>query len=190
MEKKKNNKNNIIRAIVFALIVGIVAFAVFLLTFKKETHVNESYQDTDLSSLVCISNNNDSAFFSSDSANSVEHKIKIIYNNDSISEMSYEYEGVYDSDESAEHDSAVLHARYNEHMGHHDIDNGVLTPIFQTIDNKLKIRLYLDNYEKMNTVYGKLFYIGEGIIETVAKNSIDETKKIYENKGFLCEKQN
>ena len=80
MDKEKNNKRNIIRAIVFAVIIGIIALEVLLLTFKKETHIYDSYLDTDTSSLVCSSSDNDSAFFSSESANSVEHKIKIIYN--------------------------------------------------------------------------------------------------------------
>lgn len=190
MEKEKNNKKNIVRAVVFAVIVGIVALVIFLLTYRAETHIYESYQDVDVSSLVCKSSDNESAFFNSETANSVVHKIKIIYSNEVVDKLSYEFEGIYNSEESAEQDNAVLHARYNIYLSQYDMDSESLTPIFQTVDNKMRIKLYLDSYGKMNSVYGKLFFIGDGSMDTIAKKSVDETRKIYENKGFLCEKQN
>ena len=38
----------------------------------------------------------------------------------------------------------------------------------------------------MNSVIGKLFYINSASLDAVAKNSIQETKKHYEKKGFSC----
>ena len=190
MEKEKDNKRNMVRAIVFAVIVGIVALVILLLTYKTETHIYETYQDVDVSSLVCESNDNESAFFNSETASSVEHKVKIKYSNGTVDKLAYEFEGIYDSEESAEHDNAVLHARYNNYLGQYNIDGESLTPVFQTIDNKLRIKLYLDSYGNMNSAYGKLFYIGSGSLDTVAKKPMDETRKIYENKGFSYEKQN
>ena len=188
--REENNRKNIIYAIVFAVIVGIVALVVFLSNYKIETHTYEPNQGVDTSSLVCASSDNEAAFFNSETAYSVEHKIKIIYSNGVIDKIAYEYEGVYDSTETAEHDNAVLHARYNTYLGQSGIDGESLTPVFQTIDNKMRINLYLDSYRKMNSAYGKLFYIENSNMSTIAKESLDRAKKIYENKGFVCEKQN
>ena len=109
--------------------------------------------------------------------------VRIVYEiikDEVVDKLSYEFEGIYNSEESAEQDNAVLHARYNIYLSQYDMDSESLTPIFQTVDNKMRIKLYLDSYGKMNSVYGKLFFIGDGSMDTIAKKSVDETRKINE----------
>lgn len=184
----KKKKKLIIYAIMIALIIGFVALIIILLTFEKETHTYKKYEYDDMSALVCVlqSNDADNDFFSSDGASDVKHTIKLVYSNNLIQKMSYEYNGFYDSEENARKDSGELHAKYNIYMGDHGVNHDILAPVFQNNNNKALIRLYLDDYGKMNSTIAKLFYIGNGMIDTISKNSLDETKKLYENRDFSC----
>lgn len=183
---KKKRKKLIIYAVVMALIAGLVGLVIFLLTYRKETHINESYDRADLSSLTCVTKTNPESSFFENHAKSVEHEIKVIFSNEIIDKMSYEFNGQYDSWGDADSDEGVLHAKYNNYMGERRLSNEMLKPVFQNVEGKLKIRLYLDSYKNMNSGIAKLFYITEGSMNVIAKNSIAETKKYYEKKGFSC----
>ncbi|MDO4747254.1 MAG: hypothetical protein Q4A70_02865 [Candidatus Saccharibacteria bacterium] len=188
MKEKDGNKKKkqIIYAVIIALIAGLIALIIFLLTYKKETHIYENYDDANLSSLACsITSTPESSFFEN-SAKSIKHEVKIVFTNDVIDKMSYEFRGEYESWSDADADEGVLHAKYNNYMGEHGLEHSMLTPIFQNVDGELKISLYLDSYKDMNSTIAKLFYIGEGSMNVIAKNSITETKKYYEKKGFSC----
>ena len=191
-QDKKKRKKLIIEAIVFAIIVAIIAVVIVLLTYKKETRTVESTEHGETSALICTSHDNthddenDKTFFYSDTAINVKHTVKYVYVNDKVDKLSYEYEGDYSSEEEAEKDSGHLHTRYNLYLGERGVDHEMLTPVFQNSGRKALIRLYLDDYRKMNAVIGRVFYIGNGMVDTIGKNSAKETKKIYENKGFSC----
>lgn len=184
----KKSKKLMVDIIVVAAVVGIIALVIFVLTYKRETHIIETYENGEASALVCSSNSNDAElnFFNGDDMVSVMHELKLVYSNGKVKKISYEFDGEYDSKKAAEHGDAVLHAKYNTYMGEHEINNSILTPVFQVLDNRLNIKLYLERYEDMNSVFGKLFYIGSSNIDAIGKNSAEETKKHYEKKGFSC----
>ena len=184
--KKKSKKALIIYAFSIAIIAGIVAIVIFALTNKRETHTYVNRNNGETSGLKCTIDKNDNAFFVSDLATELKHTIKIMYNDNNINKVSYEYDGIYDSAEEAKKDVGKMHTNYNIYMGDHGVDHEILTPVFQYDEKKARIRLYLDDYRKMNSTIGKVFYIGSGIQDTIAKESIEETKKIFENKGFSC----
>lgn len=184
--KKKNKKSSIVYAIIIAVIAGLMALVIYMLTNKKETHTYRTQDNGEISALVCTTNDNESSFFASETASSINHTVKLIYKDNKVEKISYEYDGKYNSSEEAKHDDAVLHAKFNIYLGEHNIEQDVLTPVFQHNGDGVTIRLYLDNYNEMNSAIGKIFYIGSGIKDTVAKNSLEETKKIYENKRFSC----
>ncbi len=186
--EKNKRKKIIIDAVIIAVIAAIIALIIFLLTYRRETRIIESYDDGDTLALVCTSQKNDSedTFFYSETAKSVKHTVKLVYGDNKIAKMSYEYDGEYNSEEEAKKDSGHLHTIYNLYLGDRGINHEILSPVFQFTGNKALIRLYLDDYGKMNAPIGKVFYIGSGVIDTIGKNSPKETKKIYENKGFSC----
>lgn len=194
MKESDNKKQRklIVDAVVFAVIIAVVAIIIVLLTYRKETHITDEYENNNTSALVCTTNDNshddenDKTFFYSDVTNDVKHTVKFVYSNGKVDKLSYEYEGEYNSEEEAKKDSGHLHTRYNLYLGDRGVNHEILTPVFQYTGTKAMIRLYLDDYEKMNSVIGRVFYIGNGMVDTIEKNSAEETKKIYENKGFSC----
>lgn len=186
--KDDNRKKLVIEAIVVAVVFGFIALVIFALTYKREEYIYEPNDDGGVSALVCTSSNNDGevAFFSSDNASSVEHKIKLIYKGEVINKLSYEFLGKYDSEEAARDAKGVFNTKYNVYLGEHGIEYDTLSPVFQHIGNKTKVELILDSYKNMNSVIGKFFYISSASLDSVAKNSKKETKKYYEKKGFSC----
>lgn len=184
--RKKSKKMIIIYAITTALIAGAIALVIFVLTNKKEVHTYVNRNDGKTMSLVCNIRNNDNAFFASETSIEMDHAIKFVYRDGVVDKISYEFDGVYDTADKAKEEVGAMHTNYNIYMGDHGVDHEILTPIFQYEGEKARIRLYLDDYRKMNSVIGKVFYIGSGIQDTVAKGSAEDTKKIFENKGFSC----
>ena len=186
--EKKKNKRLVIDAVVMITIVVCIALVIILLTHQTETHTTEEYDDGDAAALVCTSDSNDGEkdFFKSETANRVEHMVKLVYDNGKVEKMSYEFMGDYNSNEEAKDENGKMHTSYNIYLGENGVDHEMLTPVFQYYDNKSIIKLYLDDYRKMNYALGRIFYIGNGMKDVVAKNSIKETKKVYENKGFSC----
>lgn len=183
----KKKKLTIDTTIIVVLVV-VMVFVVFMLTYKSERHIYDSVIENDTSALVCTSNNNDSEtmFFSSEDATSIEHKIKLVYNDNKIDKMSYELTGEYVSESVAREAKGDFNTKYNIYIGDYDMNLNVLSPIFQYVDNKVRVGLYLDSFEKMNSVIGKLFYISSASLDSVSKSSENETKEYYEKKGFSC----
>lgn len=183
----KKKKLTIDTTIIMVLVV-VMVFVVFMLTYKSERHIYDSVIENDTSALVCTSNNNDSEtmFFSSEDATSIEHKIKLVYNDNKIDKMSYELTGEYVSESVAREAKGDFNTKYNIYIGDHDMNLNVLSPIFQYVDNKVRVGLYLDSFEKMNSAIGKLFYISSASLDSVSKSSENETKEYYEKKGFSC----
>lgn len=190
MEKDKGKKHKrkmlIVEAVVVALIIGIVAFVVAVLSYDRKAWVTEEHEDFSLVTMVCSRHDDEHSFFENNNASDKEHQLKIVFKDDKIDKISYGFEGEYDSKESADHDDAVLHADYNIYMSNHEISSELLTPIFRVSDNKLFISMYLENYSSLNSVTGKIFYIGSGDIDKLAKNSVDDVKAYFKKKGFSC----
>ena len=188
MKESDAKKNNVtIYAVIMAVIVGLVLLVIFLLNYQKETRISETYKDADLSSLACSTTTSSELTFFENTADNAKHELKMVFSDGVIDKISYEFRGEYGSWETADQDEGVLHARYNNYMGEHGLENTMLTPVFQNVDGKLKIGLYLDNYKKnMSPAIAKLFYIEDGSMNVVAKSSITEMKEYYENKGFSC----
>ena len=188
MEESKENKKKRVALgmIIVAALIGIVALVIFLLTHKTETYIHEVTTDEKISALVCVSNNNDSGFFISEEATSITHKVKLVYKNNEINKLSYELVGVYGSEDSAEQAKGGFNTDYNIYLGNNNIKYETLSPVFRYAENKAGVELYLDDYKKMNSVIAKLFFIDDSSVNSIAKNSIEMTKKYYEKKSFSC----
>ena len=188
--KKTNNKKKklMIDTAIMVVLAGIITLVVFALSYKKETHIYESINEGDTLALVCTSHDNDSEkhFFTDDYASNVEHRLKLVYRDGVVGKLSYEYTGEYNSEEAAREAKGNFNTKYNIYIGDHNLELNVLSPVFQHSNNKVKVELYLDDYRNLNSVIGKLFYISSASLDSVIKNSKEETKKYYEKKGFSC----
>lgn len=187
-EMNNNKRKQRIDAVKIVFLVCIIALVIYALTYKRETHIYETSDNSNTSALVCTSNSNDSEvmFFNSDNVSNAEHKVKLVYINDTINKISYEFTGEYDSEWVAKEAKGSFNTKYNIYMGNHNLELNTLSPVFQYVGNKAKVELYLDDYKNMNPTIGELFFISSTSLDSIAKESKEETKNYYEKKGFSC----
>lgn len=181
---KKNNK-----ILTFVLIgLGLIVLAILIAIFSngKETRISELIENESVSALYCTSRGIEGAFFSSETANTIENEIKITYHNDNIDKLYYSYNGVYRSSDVTHGDEVKLHAKYNKYMGENGQRIEDLNPSYDEMKTKLHIGLYVDSYDMINEVTSLFFFINKDDISKVKKYSMEEMKKYYEDKSFSC----
>ena len=184
--KKNRNKKAATSMIVVAVLIGILAVVVYLLTHKTETYIHETTADEETPTLICASGDNDYDFFVSEEATNITHTIKLVYKDGKISKLSYEFVGAYDTEESAKQAKGRFNTDYNIYLGKYDVKYETLSPVFWYTEDRAGVKLYLDDYKRMNSVIATFFYIDDASVSSIAKNSIDITKKYYEKKNFSC----
>lgn len=185
---KNNEKNGLtMKVLCVALIAGVIIFIVWVLTYKKEEYRTTEIANGDYTTLKCDSTSPDSPFFVSQNVQRFTHEIKTLFVGERIKEMSYRYDGVYNSDETAEHAMAVLQKNYYEYMESFSLSPESLNPVFSVNKSKSTISLYAEA-KKLNAAVARLFFVqGEDFdVFNSDKNSPESLKKVYESKGFTC----
>ncbi|MBP5647698.1 hypothetical protein J6X04_00165 [Candidatus Saccharibacteria bacterium] len=180
-------KNKSVRFIVIALVLVAIAIFFWMLINGKETRISSEKENVPVSVLYCTSGNIEGAFFTSETVNTTKNEIKVMFEDDKLNNIFYAYNGTYRSTEVAREDETRLHAKYNLYMGDNNISQESLSPAYSVVNSKLHLTLYVDDYDKINSVTSVFFFINEDKIEDYEKYSIDEMKTFYKNKGFKCE---
>ena len=185
MSKERDNKKAIVGVACLAVIMVIICVVIWLLTHKNEEHYTISKDDVETTSLECKSTSLEDAFFTSSMVQRYEHLFKFLFKDDRLAQASYDYSGVYNSENAAEGASADMQTKYFKYMqdnGHSNVD---LKPNFAPVKSKLKISLYWD-LSKVTGVAAPVFLMTDEEYNSLDKSGRSEVKKIYEEKGFSC----
>lgn len=183
-----NNKPKIdtVTIAVLASIVGAIALIViWLLTNQHETRVSTTTDMGNYSSLICTSSSPNEPFFVSKNVQRFTHELTIMFTNEYLNDMSYKYEGVYNSEGTAETAMSEMHVDYNKYMATGGVYQEKLNPIFMTDKTKVRISLYAEP-EKLNNVVARLFFLSDEDLSKLGEYSQDDLKELYEKKGFSC----
>lgn len=188
MSEKRNRHNKyLIIGIVFVFIVVIiVGIILWFILNKSETYTSEDIKYGNNSSLSCTSNSSDYAFFKTDSALDHTHKVVALFRDDKLHDLSYEYDGNYETNAGADNAMDVMHADYNIYLGNKGVDSESLSPVFSNNGNKTKVSLYADS-GKLNIITAPLFFISDEEFYSLSKYGSKDIKNNYESKGFKCE---
>lgn len=191
MEEKEKNRDHtvVVRAIFFALLVGIILAVIWLLTYKQESQTTSTIENGDYSALECTASDPSDPFFTFATTQEVTHSIKILFTEGKLNDVMYKYDGVYASKEEAENAEAWLHADYNEYLGANGVDRQSLSPTFSVNDNKLMISVYAEA-KKINDVVARIFFLDTDASNKVKNFSLKDYKLLYETKGFACQTHN
>ncbi len=182
----ENNKTVFVKIVFFAVIVGVTALIVWLLSYKKESHITNKIPQSNYSVLECKSSEPKEPFFSSDDASSRSYDIKVLFTDGALKELSYRYDGVFESESAAKNAEARMHADYNKYMDANRFRAESLNPSFSIIDSNLVVSLYAD-VTLFNRVVGRLFFISDEEFDKVQGYSEADYKKMYTSLGFICE---
>lgn len=184
-EKNKQEKKAIVGAILFGLVVVFIGVITWLLTHKTEIYTSEGSIDTDASSLDCVASHPTDAFFVSSVAQSFEHRLKLIFKGEVVSDISYVFEGTYNSDSIAETAMAEMHAQYNKYMGKYGVSAENYNPVFTSVKAKANISIYVER-AKLNNVIARIIFISDDEFRKIDEYKPEDFKKNYENRGFYC----
>ena len=183
MEEKKRR----IRYIAIALVLFIIVIILIFLLKRSETRFSDDTAKDEISALDCKTGPIEDGFFVSETANSTSNELKITFKNQKMDKIYYSYYGVYRSEDVANADDTHLHAKYNIYMGENGVEQGSLNPNYSVVKTKYHISLYVDDYDKINPVTAKFFFIDKEDIEEFNSYPIDTLKSYYEKKNFKCE---
>ena len=78
-EKEKAKDNTVMKAIFFALLVGIIVVVIWFLTYKQESHTSSNVGESDYSALECTASDPSEPFFAFENTQEVAHTIKYSY---------------------------------------------------------------------------------------------------------------
>ena len=184
---EKENKNRLIVIKTIALIILIVAIGIviWLLTARHETHISTTTGSSDYRSLECSAAHPDDPFFAPETAQKISHDVSILFTDDNLKEISYRFEGVYNTEEKAEFNKVKMHADYDKYMVSGGLNQEILNPVFSIDKTKVRISLYAEA-KKVNSVVARLFFMTGDDFEKISEFKPEDYRKMYESKGFTC----
>lgn len=185
-KKKKDSKNTYINIVIALLVVAVLAAVLSVLFSKKETKTIEEKEDTVVGALYCVASNPKDPFFAPESAVEGKHEVKITFRSSKADKFAYNYYGVHDSENTADHARSEMHADYNIYMSENGIDQGTLTPVFNYDNTKSIINLFAANGNSLNPVTAKFFFLDNDEFRNLDDYSSEELEKLYVSKGFSC----
>lgn len=186
MKETKESYNWLKWLIALALIVVIMVI-VWMLFVSNETYVTNdaSGKNNKIGSLVCKTKESDEAFFNLSQAKEEQHEIKATFKENKLDKMSYNYDGVYETNERAEYAAAKFRVDYDTFMGKKSLEPSILDSKFAAVDNKARVSLFADRDKLNNNTVG-FFFLDMDEFQKIKSYSIENLADIYRKKGFDC----
>ena len=188
--EEKKYRSLVIKILLLILILMVVAGIVWLLTSQTETRVSNKMGENEYGSLECTIGSMTAELAPviepKDLGESMKYNIKMLFENGGLSTISYAFEGVYVSEDTAEHVRASLHADYNKYMAGNGVNPEGLNPIFAHDGHDVRISLYAER-KKLSSVVAPVFLISRDEYGRMNDFSLEGMQKLYKSKGFSCD---
>lgn len=187
MTKDKKKNNYVWFGLIAILIIVVISMLIYYFLFnKQETHISEELNMGKATVVECESDKMEEGFFTNEKSEKETNSLKVMFDDDKIIRVFYNYIGEYDSSEAAETANAVLHGKYNKYMASKSIDPDSLDPTFSNSDKIMKIVLNAD-IKDINNSTVDLFFLTMDDFQHIKSYSPDKLAKLYKSKGFACE---
>lgn len=188
MKHKSKDSNTIktVKIITFISILVVISVILTLIFRSHTTTTTVNKQGSDTSYIDCLASNPNEPFFVSTTAESVSHEVKIIFLDNQVNKLSYNFRGTYSSNATASKDIDNFNAKYGLYMSDHGLDPQILSPNLAAIDTTSEVSLFAP-VSKLSTTTSPLFFLSSEQTQNLANYSPDDLKDLYKKKGFLCE---
>ena len=184
--KKQEKTNNAILWIVIILGLIIFAFLIWVFANKNETYTSrDNNSNTHLSFIQCSAKVKTDHLFSSYASSNSNYRLKMIFKNNKIDDISFEYTDTYNSEKEAENALAAMHGSYNIYMRNQSLDPEKYNPVFIQTENQVKVSIYVEN-KRIVTPLAPIISLAPETIKTIDQYSPQDLKRIYERDGFTC----
>lgn len=167
------------------LLFGAVAMLLIIMLSGRETHISDDRDYLSTTSLYCYSNSPKNVFFVSSTEVNEKHELKFLFDDGQIKNISYFYNGEFNSDVAAGKEISLMHAQYNKYMAKTNINQEVLTPVFVVIEKSATINLFFDG-EDFTVEMAPLIFLDRESFEKIDESSVDMVEDLYESLGFSC----
>ncbi len=187
MSQRNNRYKEVIIPLV-CLVIAIGAVVAWLLfTFvPKETHTSDDNQTEAIGILYCSSESpTEDVFFVSDKASGVKHEIKVSFIDGIADKINYTYTGNFDSGETAESTLSFLQGKYNIYMAETGVHFSDLYPTFSVFGTSGVINLFFQE-KTITPKTVKIVFLSSKEFANIKTYSIDDFKRVYETKNFVC----
>lgn len=187
-EKQKKNKRIIVKTLVFAILVAIIAGIIWLLTNQREEYTSTNIKKEESSFLNCKASylpEGEGLVLKPKEAESSNYMIKMLFEEEKLNSIAYNFDGSYETKEKAENVMAILHADYNKYMGSNGLSTETLNPIFTHNENRVKVSFYAER-KNLNLIVAPIFLIDKDEYGGMTEFSLENLKALYEGKGFSC----
>ncbi len=151
----------------------------------KETHTSEGDEYISTTSLSCLAENPQNAFFVANDAISAKHDLKFLFKDNKIKNISYNYVGEFGSEAVASQKFSAMRAKYNMYMIKTPISQEALTPSFVVIEKSVNINLFFNESNFVAEMAPLVFLTPEDYVN-INEMNIEEIKSMYEGLGFSC----
>ena len=179
-------KMSAVIAVIIGLIVGVLTIAIWLLTYKQESYISTDIELGNHGTLECTSSSPVGPFFAFETQREAEHIIRVLFTGEKIKELSYRYDGKFNSDNAAVNAEAWMHADYNKYMSANGVNQELLNPVFMVNGDKLTISLYAE-VKKLGSAVASLFFISSDKYKDIKDYSMSDYNEMYRSRGFTCQ---
>lgn len=106
--------NGWIKVLVFLLILGIAIFIIWRVLQPKNTTETASSSDGAITSMTCTAGDIDNGVFETYDAATVTYTINLLFEDDSLSSLTYNYDGTYASSDAAKTAGLAINADFDQ----------------------------------------------------------------------------
>lgn len=188
MEKlKKKTWKNIGIAVTAAMICGLIALVVFLLTSEKRAETAGIAGTLEMTGLVCEKPGNDNKYFNKEKAvTEGEHGIHANFSDDKLVDLMYTYEAAYANGVDLSHMKDVAQANFNLDYGNKYVYKDNLWQSSFMVD-KSKQLVKMSIYAGVNSLESNVAEVFQLNKDHTFPKTVEAMQSAYQNAGFSCE---
>lgn len=185
MRKKDWSRVLMICGITLIIVAAIITFVVLLWPKEVRTSIDSS-GTTSIASLICESGYYPGAFFSDAEAKSQQYTIKVTYQDNKFSKVSFSYVGIFDTNEKADAAESKMHAKFNLYMYDYSLDPEKYDPKFRNLENKARADLFSSS-ENMSDALARIILSSDATADLFTKSKYEHLSSAYNKIGYSCE---
>ena len=173
------------KIILFLVILGIVIGLLWWLLRPHTTTESDVTESAKITSMTCTGGNVVNEVFDTSSATAVSYTLNLLFSDGILTQLTYQYEGTYESEEAAAAQLPYLHADYNLDLQ----DRGLTSTYFDgttvgQVDNVLQVNFTADSETLTADVADYLLMDLDENGEL--PSTYDAVKANYVNRSFVC----
>ena len=189
-QQQSSSRRNVVIAVIVMLVIVIALFLVFRGQTTTTKGPGTDYANS--SSLSCTANRVNNGIFATSNAGDTSYDISIIFHDDALHKLTYNFSGVYADHATAVRAEATLHADIGKYLQDHGSSlEATASNNFSVNGSEVRFSITA-NSDDLTTQTAPVFMLNTTNIDTDnprVPHTLKEVKDNYTQHGFICEEQ-